>query len=144
MCHFRVQKHPICPEQNSFGANHYYYFHLPIGPFHCAKLKKNSYRGSRVLKMYDIWTPNNPFFPNNFFWTITNIICMYISAPFIVQNFKKILPVDPELWGCAIFGPIFLPNLPKWEFFSENLLMSFISFIHAYLHAENQSQTLIS
>ena len=23
-----------------FGANHYYYFHLPIGPFHCAKLKR--------------------------------------------------------------------------------------------------------
>ena len=21
-------------------TNHYYYFHLPIGPFHCAKLKK--------------------------------------------------------------------------------------------------------
>ena len=23
-----------------FGKNHYYYFHLPIGPFHCAKFKK--------------------------------------------------------------------------------------------------------
>ena len=23
-----------------FGTNHYYYFHLPIGPFHCAKFKK--------------------------------------------------------------------------------------------------------
>ena len=30
----------ICPEQNFFGTNHYYYFHLPIGPFHCAKFKK--------------------------------------------------------------------------------------------------------
>ena len=28
---------PICPELNFFGANHYYYFHLPIGPFHYAK-----------------------------------------------------------------------------------------------------------
>ena len=25
---------------NFFGTNHYYYFHLPIGPFHCAKFKK--------------------------------------------------------------------------------------------------------
>ena len=64
---FLDPKSPICHKQISFGANHYYYFHLPIGPFHCAKLKKNSYRGSRVLKMYDIWTPNNPFSPNNFF-----------------------------------------------------------------------------
>ena len=26
--------------QAIFGTNHYYYFHLPIGPFHCAKFKK--------------------------------------------------------------------------------------------------------
>ena len=29
---------------------------------------------------------------------------MYLSAPFIVQNFKIILRADPELRGCAIFG----------------------------------------
>ena len=39
---------------------------------------------------------------------------------------------------------------PKWPispndnfFFSENLLMSLVSFIHAYLHGKNQSQILI-
>ena len=90
---FSGPKWPICHEQNFFGTNHYYYFHLPIGPFHCAK-------------------------------------------------FKKILPADPELWGCAIFGPK-MAHFPKWEFFSENLLMSLVSFIHAYLHAKNQSQILI-
>ena len=37
---FSGPKWPICHEQNFFGTNHYYYFHLPIGPFHCAKLKK--------------------------------------------------------------------------------------------------------
>ena len=30
---------------------------------------------------------------------------MHILAPFILQNFKKILRADPDLWGCAIFGP---------------------------------------
>ena len=30
---------------------------------------------------------------------------MYLSDPFILQNFKKILRADPELWGCAIFVP---------------------------------------
>ena len=66
---FSGPKWPICPEQNFFGTNHYYYFHLPIGPFHCAK-------------------------------------------------FKKILTADPELWGCAIFGPK-MAHFPKWEFFQK-------------------------
>ena len=37
---FSGPKWPICPAQNFFGTNHYYYFHLPTGPFHCAKFKK--------------------------------------------------------------------------------------------------------
>ena len=45
-------------------------------------------------------------------WKILNIILIYILPPFIVQNFKKILPADPELWGCAIFGPK-LAHFPK-------------------------------
>ena len=53
---------------------------------------------------------------NFFFWKIINIILIYLLAPFIVQNFKKILPADPELWGCAIFGPK-MAHFPKWEFF---------------------------
>ena len=73
----------------------------------------------------------------NFFWKIINSILIYLLAPFIGQNLKKILPADPESWGCAIFGPKMV-NFPKWEFFSENLLMSLVSFIHAYLHAKNQ------
>ena len=32
---------------------------------------------------------------------------------------------------------------PQMRIFSENLLMSLVSFIHAYLHAKNQSQILI-
>ena len=60
-------------------------------------------------------------------------------ANFIVQNFKKILPVDPESWECTIFGPK-MAHFFKWKFFSENLLMSSVSLIHSYLHAKNQSQ----
>ena len=30
---------------------------------------------------------------------------MRLSAPFVLQNFKNILRANPELWGCAIFGP---------------------------------------
>ena len=44
------------------------------------------------------------------------IILIYLLAPFILQNLKKILPPNPELWGCAIFGPK-MTYFPKWEFF---------------------------
>ena len=119
------------------------YFHLPIDLFHWAKFTKNSYSRSWVMRMCHFWAQNGPFAPNkNFFWKIINIILIYLLAPFIVQNFKKILPADPELWGCAIFGPK-MAHFPKWEFFSENLLMNLVSFIHPYLHAKNKSQILI-
>ena len=58
--------------------------------------------------------PEWPICPEQiFFWKIINIIFIYLLAPFIVQNFKKILPADPELWGCAIFGPK-MAHFPKW------------------------------
>ena len=87
----------IGQEQIFFGTNHYYYFHLPTGPFHCVKS-------------------------------------------------KKILTADPELKRCAIFGHkmgLFGLISPNEIFFSENLLISLVSFIHAYLHAKNQSQIQI-
>ena len=63
------------------------------------------------------WTQNGPFAPI-FFWKIINIILIHLLAPFIVHSFKKILPANPELWGCTIFGPK-RAYFPKWEFLSE-------------------------
>ena len=60
-----------------------------------------------------------------------------------MQNFKKLLPADPELWGCTILGTK-MAHFSKWEFFSEKLFMILVPFIHDYLHAKNQSQILIS
>ena len=37
-----------------------------------------------------------------------------------------------------------MAHFPKYIYFSENLLMNFVSFIHAYLHAKNQSQIFIN
>ena len=91
--------------------------------------------------MHHFWAQNGPIAP--IFWgKIINIILIYILAPFTVQNLRKILPVNPELWECAIFGPK-MADFPKQEFFLENLLMCLVSFIHGYLHAKNQSQILI-
>ena len=40
ICHFRTQNSQLTPpKKHFFGTTHYYYFHLPIGPFHCAKFK---------------------------------------------------------------------------------------------------------
>ena len=82
MCHFWAQNGPFA-----------WYSYLPISPFHCAKLKKNSSSGSRVMRICNFCTENGSF--------------------------------------------------PQMRIFSENLLMSLVSFIHAYLHAKNQSQILI-
>ena len=45
---------------------------------------------------------SNSFF---FFFEKNYIIFIYLLAPFILRNFKKILKANPNLWGCAIFGP---------------------------------------
>ena len=47
-----------------------------------------------------------------FFWKTIIIIPIYLLAPFNLQNLKEILPVDPELRGCAIFGPK-ITHFPK-------------------------------
>ena len=39
-----------------------------------------------------------------FFLEKKHKIFMYLLAPFIRQNFKKIVRADPEFWECAIFG----------------------------------------
>ena len=49
---------------------------------------------------------------------------MYLLAPSILQNFKKILRADPELSGCAIFRPK-MAHLSRKKFFGTN---------HYYFH----------
>ena len=85
---FSGPKWPICHEQNFFGTNHYYYFHLPIGPFHCAKFKK-ILTADPELWGCTIFGPKMVHLPQIFFWKIINIILIYLLAPFIVQNLKK-------------------------------------------------------
>ena len=115
---FLSPKWPTCPEQIFFWHKSLLLLSSTYWPFSLCKIFKNSYCESRVMRMHHFWAQNGPFAPNNFFWKIINIILIYLLAPFIVQNFKKILPADPELWGCAIFGPK-MAHFPKWEFFQK-------------------------
>ena len=122
MCHFQVRNGPFV--LNFFGTNHYYYCHLPIGPFHCAKFK-NVLAADPELWGCTIFGPTMVHLPppplKNFFWKIMDIILIYLLASFIVLNFKKIFPADRELRGCAIFGPK-MAHFFKWEFFQKTLM----------------------
>ena len=139
---FLGPKWPICHEQNFFGANHYYYFYLPIGPFNCAKFKR-ILTADPELWGCAIFVPKKVHLPQTiFFLKIINIILIYLLAPFIVQNFKKFFQQIQSYKDVQFFGPKMAPFL-KWEFFSEKMLLSLVSFIHAYLHAKNLSQILI-
>ena len=142
MCHFRAQNTPICPEQNilvqTIITTFIYLLTLFIG-----KISKKNYMADPGLWGCTIFGPKWSICPRqNFFWKIINITLIYLLAPFILTNFIKILPAGPDLW-CAIFGPK-MAHFSKLEFFQENLLMSLVSFIHAYLHAKNQSHIFIS
>ena len=86
---FGSRNAPFVLNKLFLSTNHCYYFHLPNGPFHCAK--------------FHLW------------------IQSYVDGNFWAQN-----------------GPF-----PQMIIFSENLLMSLVSLIHAYLHAKNQSQILM-
>ena len=72
---------------------------------------QNSYSGSRVMRMHHFCDQYGPF-ASIFFWKTVNIILIYLLATLIMQNFIKILPADPELWGCATFGPK-MAHFPK-------------------------------
>ena len=97
MCHFLAQNGPFVLN-NFLGTKHYYYFHLPIGPFQCANLKKILAADPQLWEFPIFFGPKWFIFPKQiFFWKIINIILIYLLASFIVQNLKQILPADPEL-----------------------------------------------
>ena len=107
------------------------------------RLKIHFYSGSRFMRRHHFWAEKGSFDPNKIFLeNIINIIFIYLLVSFIVQNLKKILTIDPKLWRCTIFVTKMV-HLPKWEFFSENLLIIIVPFIHTYLHAKNRCQILI-
>ena len=114
-----------------FGTNHYYYFHLLIGPFHCAKFYKNL-TADPELWGYIIFGPKMvppllKFLFENY-WYHSHLPI----SPFILQNFKNILPADPELW-CTIFGPK-MAHFPKWKFFQRTYYWAlFLSYMTIYM-----------
>ena len=122
---FSGPKRPICPEQNFFGQTTIITFIYLLALFIVQNLKK-SLQSIQNYEDAPFLGPNGPFAPN------------YLLTPFIVQNFKKFF-----LWIQSYEDAQFLGPFPQMRILSENLLMSLVSFIHAYLHVKNQSQILI-
>ena len=74
---------------------------------------------------------NGPFVLNKFF-LVQTITSIYLLALFIVQNLKKILTVDPDLWGRIIFGTKMVhlpPNFFFWKIIDIILIYLLASFI---------------
>ena len=148
MCHFRVQNSPICPEQFLLVQTIIITFIYLLALFIVQNLKKflqliQSYEDTSFLcPKWLIWHKQKFFLKK-----IIKIIFIYILAPFILQNLKKIFRTNPELWGCAIFGP----KIPQfvlnkdfwyktllsfsstyWPFSMEKILKKFLKWIQDY------------
>ena len=70
------------------------------------------------MEMHHFCVQNGPFLTNNFFFKIIYIILIYLLVPFILQNLKKILPAEQELYG-QFQGPKWpiSPNVNFFRFF---------------------------
>ena len=113
---FSGPKWPVCPEQKIFRTNHYYYFHLLIGSFHCAKFKK-FFRTDPGLWGCTIFGPKIVHLPQTkFFRKTINIILIYLLAPFIL---KKIKPI--QIYEDVPFSG---PKYPK--FLVQTIIITFI------------------
>ena len=125
----------ICHEQNFFGTSNYYHFHLSIGPFHCAKFKKILTVDPEILGCTIFGPKMFHLAQTKFFWKIIKIILSYLLAPLIVQNLKKILPVDPVMRMHNFF--------PKCEFFFRKLVNE-PCFFHSCLSTCQKSKSDIN
>ena len=93
---FSGPEKPICPEQFFFlGTNHCSYFHLPVGPFHCAKffLWIQSCLDEQFLD------PEWPISPNeDFFTKPVNEPCFFHSCLSTCQKSKSDINLLVKYW----------------------------------------------
>ena len=103
---------------------------------------QNFKKFSELIQSYEVPFSGSEWLicPEKFFFEYKPLLLLSFAYwPF---SLCKILPVNPELCRCTIFWALNGP-FPQMRIFSEKLLMILVSFIHAYLHAKNQSQILI-
>ena len=134
-------KQPIFPEQNFLVQNIVITFIYIL----VLSIVQNLKKFLRLIQNYDdapFLGPKWSICPKQFFFLLE--IYYHHShlpiSPFHYVKFKKDSS-SRVMSMCNLWvqnGPF-----PQIRIFLENLLMSLVSFIHAYLHAKNQSQILI-
>ena len=143
MCHFQDQNGPFV--MNNFfwyKPNHYYYFHLPTDPFHCPKFKKLL----QPIQNYEDVPFSGPKMAHlswtKFFWYKPLLLLSSTYWPF---SLCKILKNSSSGSRVMRMHNFWAKNGPfaQMRIFTENLLMSLVPFIYAYLHTKNQIQILI-
>ena len=78
----------------------------------------------------------------NFFLVQTIIITLiYLLSLFCCVKFKKILTVDPEFWGCTIFGPKIV-HLPQTIFFYWKIINICLIYLLAPFIVQNLEKIL--
>ena len=120
---------------NFFVTNRYYYFHLLIGPFHCAKFKKILLADPELLGC-TIFRTKMVHLPQFFFWKLLCKIIVQNSSLSSCKSLKKFFQRIQSYEDATVLGPI-----PQMRIFFRKPVNEPVSFIHACLHAKNQSQT---
>ena len=122
-----------------FGTNHYYYFYLTVGPFHCAKFTNISYSGSKIMRMRHFlgpkWSicspPPTPPPKEKIFWKLLLSFSSLPINPFHYAKLKKksfhqILSYE----DAQFLGPKW-PICPNKNFFRKPVNLNLVPFIHA-------------
>ena len=86
--------------------------------FSLCKIQKNTYWGSRVIRMYYFWAQNGPFSPNKFFWKIFNIILINLLALSLCKILEKFFQQIQSYEDAQLLGPKW-PISPNENFFQK-------------------------
>ena len=127
MDHFRTQNGSFTPNKNFFGKIINFNFLAPLDPLLFFKSLNKSQSESRVITMHHFWTQSCPFGPNKFYFGKSNdVIFMYLLAPFIVQNLKKVLRVDAVMTIRHFW--VEMANWPKQDIYrkSNNIFLIYV------------------
>ena len=141
MCHFQAQNGPFILNK-IFWYKPILLLSSTYWPFLLCKIYKKFLQLIQSCEDAPFLDPKWSICPKHFFGGKLLISFSSIS-PFHCPKFqKKPSSGSRVMWMCN-FWTKNCPFAQMRNFFSKNLLMNLVPFIHAYLHAKNQSEILI-
>ena len=140
MCHFRAQNGPFVMNKIFLVQTIYLLALFIVLNLNKFLQRIQSYEDAPFLG------PKWSICPKFFFGKLLVSFSSTYQPLSLGKIFQKFFQRIQSYEDAQFLGPkwlIFPNDIYIYFFFSENLLMSLVSFIHAYLHAKNQSQILI-